>query len=430
MKLANTPSEVPIENCEMHTLISSMRMNIDKDIHGLAESIKHHGLMQAGRAVKSPKGKVQIYIGARRLVACRLRKRKTYAVYVDEDLKDEEIISRSLGENATEGQEKLGVRLTEELHYFSTLASKHYSRDQIDEIARAGGMKKDQLSKKFKLLDFLTTQDLEGLYKVEEKTDFIYDLSLLMGIWPFCDNDKPTFLGACASAAAKKDWTVKGLNVDLVQGSAAEAPKIPWFKKIFPDLDIKQEKNAHAVAEYLMNALNSNSSDPNNRYFYKACTKCGFEIPLVCELKSKGNPHATTYKFREDGRFPGERITLDRILIGRIQCGSCGSHRKLVLKPLGNEKMRVKLEEATDVDEEEEEDSRDVIESAVTKFSPKFNQFIIIDQGKNYLYDVELGRRRPMSDKEFEEHKEYLRRLNGSQTNGQLKGSAGTVLSR
>ena len=429
MKLANTPTEAPIENCEMHPLISSMRMDIDKNIDGLADSVRHHGLMQAGRGIKSPKGKVQVYIGTRRLVACKLRKRKTYAVYIDEDLKDKEIISRSLGENAIEGQEKLDVRLMEELHYFSTLASKHYSRDQIDEIARAGGMKKDQLSKKFKLLDFLSTQDLERLYNVEEKTDFIFDLGLLMGIWPFCDNDKPTFLAACASAAAKKDWTVKGLNVDLVQGSAAEAPKIPWFKKIFPDLVVKQEQNGSAVMDYLMNALNSNSSDPSNRYFYKACAKCGFEIPLVYEPQSKGNPHATTYKFSEDGKFKGERITLDRILVGRIQCGSCGSPWKLVLEPMGKEKMRVKLEEATDV-EEEEEDSSDVIESAQTMYSPKFNQFIIIDQGKNFFYDVELGRRRPMSDKEFEEHKEYLRQLNGSQTSGQLKASAGTVLSR
>ncbi|MDG6907421.1 MAG: hypothetical protein JRN20_16740, partial [Nitrososphaerota archaeon] len=68
---------------------------------------------------------------------------------------------------------------------------------------------------------------------------------------------------------------------------------------------------------------------------------------------------------------------------------------------------RISLEESSD--EEEEAPVGEVIEASVTTYSLAFKQFLIIDQGKWYFYDSQLGRRIPMTEDDVRKHKSFLR---------------------
>ena len=432
MKLGETSTDIPIELCELHQLTAGMRIDIEKNIDNLADDIRRHKQMQPGRVILAPGGKYLVYMGSRRFLGCKLLfddkgKLKTYKAFIDDDLSDEEIIERALAENATEKKGRLDVRLLEELHYFAALLPTH-PLEQIRAIALAGGMKKESLKKKFELLDFLTADDAERLYRVEEETGYRFDPDLLKGIWQFSNGDKSIFLGACARAAKKEDWTVKGLNEDLVLGSAPEALKIPWFSKIFPNVvptTVPEKEEGGGGEEdplggFVKNTMKKKGTrvppktnsleETNDSYYYIPCKNCTFEIPIDCDLQMKGRPAVTAYKFKDDGHLDGNRTELGATFAGRMKCPNCSNWWKLVLSPAGKEKMRISLED-TPQEEEVEEASGDVVESAETNYSPVFNQFIFVDHGKWYFYDAELGRRRPISNEEIEKHKSYFRSL-------------------
>ena len=416
MKLGRNSTEVPIQLCELHPLTAGMRIDIEKNIDELADDIRRHEQMQPGRVLVARDGRYQAYMGSRRFLACKLLfddkgKLKTYKAFIDDDLTDEEIIERALAENATEKKGRLDIRLLEELHYFALLSRNHTSQE-IQELALAGGMKKDSITKKLTLLDFLTAEDAERLYWVEEETGFRFEVDLLLGIWQFCNGDKATFLGACSYAAKDGDWTVKGLNEDLVQGGAPEAVKIPWFAKIFPNFVPREilEQETDDV-ELPANQFVQDLMNTSNAYSYIPCKKCKFEIPIAYSLKMNGIPFVVAFKFKEDGTTPGERATLGVTFDGRIVCRNCNSTWKILLRPEDKEKARISLKEAPQEEEEAPPPTGDVIEQAMTKYSPAFNQFIFIDHGKWYFYDTPLGRRRPMTDEEIEKHKSYFRNL-------------------
>ncbi|MCL4518555.1 MAG: hypothetical protein M1587_05085, partial [Thaumarchaeota archaeon] len=79
---------------------------------------------------------------------------------------------------------------------------------------------------------------------------------------------------------------------------------------------------------------------------------------------------------------------------------------KLVLIPSG-EKVRAFLEESS---EEEEPSVGEIIEPAVTGYSPPFDRFVLVDQGKWYFFDSTLGRKVPMKEDEIQKHKSLLRK--------------------
>jgi hypothetical protein len=428
MKLGETSTDIPIELCELHPLTAGMRIDIEKNIDELADDIKRHKQMQPGRATLAPGGRYLVYMGSRRLLGCKLLfddkgKLKTYKAFIDDGLTDEDIIERALAENATEKKGRLDVRLLEELHYFATLLPTH-PLEQIRSIAHAGGMKKESVSKKLALLEFLSAKDFEGLYRVEEETGFRFDLDLLKGIWQFCNGDKSIFLGACAFGAKDGHWTAKGLNEDLVLGSAPEALKIPWFSKIFPNLvpTTVPEGEKDPLDDLIKKAMKT-----NNSFCYIPCKKCSFEIPIDYDLQMKGRPAVTAYRFRDDGHRDGERSELGATFAGRMKCPDCNTWWKLVLSPAGKEKIHASLEDTPQEEEEEEEATGDVIERAETIYSPAFNQFVIKDQSNWYFYDTALGRRRPMAKEEIKKHKSHFRNLLNATASETEKPSPETV---
>jgi hypothetical protein len=141
--------------------------------------------------------------------------------------------SRSFPEtDDTDKEQWTRIRPLEELHYLSSLP---YPMDQIKEMALAGGMGKESLSKKIDLFRDLGKEDFERLHEIEEKTGFQFELLHLIGIWQYSYREKGTFFASCA-CAAQDHWSVEGLNEDLVQGAAPTALNIRWFSEIFPDL--------------------------------------------------------------------------------------------------------------------------------------------------------------------------------------------------
>ena len=102
----------------------------------------------------------------------------------------------------------------------------------------------------------------------------------------------------------------------------------------------------------------------------------------------------------------GERTALDSRFEGTIECKICESKWNLVLIPSG-EKVRAFLEQAS---EDEEPSVGEIIEPAVTSYSPPFNRFVIVDQDKWYFFDSSIGRRIPMKEDEIQKHKSLLRK--------------------
>ena len=440
-----TPEALPIELCEIHPM-AVMRFSYEKNIDGLVESIRRHGQLEAGRAVAKPDGKgFLVYIGGRRLYACKKLssekgKLKIYKAYVDEGLTEKEIISRAIAENATDKKQRTDIELLEELHYLSSLP---FPIDEVRELALAGGMGKESLSRKMGLFKFLGAEEFELLHKIEEETGFQFKLGHLTGIWQYSGGDRGTFFGACSCSATNK-WSVEGLNEDLVLGAAPTALSIPWFSKLFPELSSKKSKDEPRKGREQETAPNKggsntseskedereegdggrtteseqddeegddpldvvlkNSVNTGRYYYYISCKKCGAEIPFDFNLQNKGDPVATTYEFMDDGKSDGVRIGLDSTYEGRIECKKCEAKWKLVLIPAG-EKVRASLEPSTD---EEETTIGEVIEAVVTTYSPAFKQFLIVDQGRWYFYDSSLGRRIPMKEDEVKKHKSYL----------------------
>lgn len=440
-----TAATLPIELCEIHPM-AVMRFSYDKDIDGLVESIRRHGQLEPGRAVAKPDGKgFLVYIGIRRLEACKKLfsekgKLKIYKAYVDEGLTETEIVSRAIAENATEKKQRTDIELLEELHYLSSLP---FSADEVRELALAGGMGKESLKKKLDLLVSLGPEEFERLYKIEEATGFHFKLGHLTGIWQYSGGDMAVFFGACSCAAAK-NWSVEGLNEDLVVGAAPTALSIPWFPKLFPEFAPRKGSNAESGKGHEQSSRNDETSeqsegtdeskdgdqstnesgqdeeqqgeDPLDKilkasanvdtyYYFISCKKCGAEIPFVYNLQNKEAPVATTYEFMDDGKSEGVRIGLDSRYEGRIECKKCPAKWKLVLMPSG-EKVRALLEESND---EEDAPMGEVLEGAVTTYSNAFNRFLIIDQGNWYFYDSSLGRRIPMKDDEIKKHKSLLK---------------------
>ena len=420
---------LPVELCEIHPM-AAMRFSYEKDIEGLVESIKRHGQLEPGRAVPGRDGKFLVYIGGRRLHACkRLFSEKvkldTYKAYVDEGLTEEQIIPRAIAENATDKNQRSDIELVEELHFLSSLP---FSMEVVRDLALSGGMGKEALGRKMGLMKFLGPDEFESLYKIEEETGFRFELGHISGIWKFSEEDKRVFFGACACAAANK-WTVEGLNEDLVLGSAAAAVSFPWFPKLFPNITPSSEKENTKIESTRrtplargsrsgrrrvgkgdrddpLNSLLKNAINSGKYYYFISCDKCGAEIPFDFDLRSKGSPVATTYEFKPDGMSDGERTALDSRFEGTIECKKCEVKWKLVLIPSG-EKIRAFLEEAS---EEEEPSVGEIIEPAVTSYSPPFNRFVIVDQGKWYFFDSSIGRRIPMKEDEIQKHKSTLKK--------------------
>ncbi|MCL4517635.1 MAG: ParB N-terminal domain-containing protein [Thaumarchaeota archaeon] len=443
-----TPDALPIEQCEIHPM-AVMRFSYEKDIDGLVESIGKHGQLEPGRAVAKPDGKgFLVYIGGRRLSACKKlssqkSKLKVYKAYVDEGLTEKDIVSRAIAENATDKKQRTDVELLEELHYLSSLP---FPPNEVRELALAGGMGKESLSKKMDLFEFLEAEEFESLHMIEEETGFQFKLGHLTGIWKYSGEDRAVFFGAC-SCAAENNWSVEGLNEDLVLGAAPTALTIPWFPKLFPELASKKKKaeprnergeggtapnkgsskdntkdkndeggkdDDQAAGESdqdeehgddPLDAILKNSANTGKYLYYIACKKCGAEIPFDYNLQTKGSPVATTYEFKDDGKSDGVRIALDSRYEGRIECTKCQAKLKIVLVP-DRENVRTSIEESRD---EEETPVGEVIEASVTTYSLAFKQFLVIDQGKWYFYDSQLGRRIPMTEDDVKMHKSSLR---------------------
>ena len=448
MLAKETPQEIPIEQCEIHPM-AVMRFSYEKDIDGLVESIGKHGQLEPGRAVAKQEGKgYLVYIGGRRLYACKRLysqkgKLKAYKAYIDEGLTEKDIVARAIAENATDKKQRTDIELLEELHYLSSLP---FSHNEVKELALAGGMGKDSLSKKMGLFEFLEAEEFESLHKIEEETDFQFKLGHLTGIWKYSGEDRAVFFAACSCAAAN-NWSVEGLNEDLVLGAAPNALGITWFSKLFPELasrknkaeprkepeqrrtnhdkgnseetrnntnDEKKEEVEQASTESdedkeheddPLDAILKNSANTSRYLYFISCKKCGAEIPFDYNLQTKGDPVATMYEFLDDGKSDGVRIALDSRYEGRIECKKCQAKWKLVLAPDG-ENVRTSIVESSD---EEETPVGEIIEASVTTYSMAFKQFLVIDQGKWYFYDSQLGRRIPMTEDDVKKHKSSLR---------------------
>lgn len=438
------PQNLEIDKCEIHPQ-AQVRFSYEKDLDGLVESIKRHGQLEPGRAVTKPDGSgFLVYIGGRRLAACkRLFSEKgrpnTYNAFVDEGLKDKDIVPRVIAEKATDKEQWTRIRPLEELHYLSSLP---YPMDQIKEMALAGGMGKESLSKKIDLFRDLGKEDFERLHEIEEKTGFQFELLHLIGIWQYSYREKGTFFASCA-CAAQDHWSVEGLNEDLVQGAAPTALNIQWFSEIFPDLvngkindssegdkeeiESKEDESSHRKStrgtskkrkrgrgsarqsedddadDSPLDRLLKNAIKTSRLYYYVPCRKCGAEIPFDYNLPSTSDPAVTTYVLKEDGKLDGLRIELDSRFEGTIGCSVCETKWKLVLAPEGR-KVRALLEPSSD---EQVAPVGNVVEGEVTTYSREFNKFVIINKGSWFFFDSQIGRRVQMKADEIEKYKSF-----------------------
>jgi ParB/RepB/Spo0J family partition protein len=161
-------SLLPVERCTIHPLA---RIRFDYEVDELAESIRTMGQVQPGRAVRQggpggEKASYLIYIGCRRLLACKKASLKHFKAMVVGSI-DEGRLQREL---LTENVKRANLSVLEELNLLG-----NYSRrlSSLEELARDLGLSQRLVRARVKLA--ILTQDkglVETLYKIERISEY------------------------------------------------------------------------------------------------------------------------------------------------------------------------------------------------------------------------------------------------------------------
>jgi ParB/RepB/Spo0J family partition protein len=163
-----TYSLVPVEECAIH---EAARIRFDYQVDGLTESIRAVGQVQPGKAVRkeavdSDGVRYLVYIGCRRLIACRQASAKRFKALVVEAA-DEGRIQREL---LTENTKRANLSALEELNLLARYSENDHS---LDDLARDVGLSARLARSRVELaVAFQGKGLLETFYKLERVSGF------------------------------------------------------------------------------------------------------------------------------------------------------------------------------------------------------------------------------------------------------------------
>ena len=163
-----TYSLIPVEECAIH---EAARIRFDYQVEGLAESIRAMGQVQPGRAVRkeavdSDGVRYLVYIGCRRLIACRQASVKRFKALVVEGADD----GRIQRELLTENTKRANLSALEELNLLARYSEHDLS---LDDLARDVGLSARLARARVELaVAFQGKGLLETFYKIERVSGF------------------------------------------------------------------------------------------------------------------------------------------------------------------------------------------------------------------------------------------------------------------
>src|SRR2546428_10400879 len=163
-------SLLAVEHCAVHPLA---RIRFDYQVDELAESIAAIGQVQPGKAVQHSNEdatgtRYLVYIGCRRLLACRKAGVKQFKALVVTTLDEKKILTELL----TENMKRAHLSALEELNLLAD-----YSRQQrsLEDLARDIGLSPKLMRERVKLAILLQDKGLiETFYKAEQVSGFTF----------------------------------------------------------------------------------------------------------------------------------------------------------------------------------------------------------------------------------------------------------------
>jgi ParB/RepB/Spo0J family partition protein len=161
---------LPIEECVIHPLA---RIRFDYPVSGLVESIAAVGQVQPGKALQasakgSGRGKNQVYIGLRRLIACEKVGLRHFKALVVSDI-DEGRIQREI---LTENTKRANLSVLEELNLLANYSKGGYS---LNDLARDMGLSPRFVRGRVNVAVQLQGRGLiETFYRVEKVSGFTF----------------------------------------------------------------------------------------------------------------------------------------------------------------------------------------------------------------------------------------------------------------
>jgi ParB/RepB/Spo0J family partition protein len=166
-----TYSLLPVEECAIHPLA---RIRFDYgDTGDLAESMKMMGQVQPGKATEQANAdgagaRYLVYIGCRRLVACKKASLKYFKAIVVKEV-DEGRLQREL---LTENVKRANLSVLEELNMLANYSKHLYS---LDELAKDIGLSQRLVRERVMLATRIQGKNLvETFYKIERISGFSF----------------------------------------------------------------------------------------------------------------------------------------------------------------------------------------------------------------------------------------------------------------
>jgi ParB/RepB/Spo0J family partition protein len=195
---------LPIEECAIHPLA---RIRFDYQVDGLAESIRAMGQVQPGKAVEQPGvdssgARYLVYVGCRRLVACKKASVKRFKALVVKTIED----SRLQSEVLTENVKRTNLSVLEELNVLANYSKGRYS---LEELAKDIGLSQRLVRGRVELATLLQEKGMIAtLYKVERNSGFTFTHRHIEKIAAF----EETKWLPLAIQAAERNWKTEDIE--------------------------------------------------------------------------------------------------------------------------------------------------------------------------------------------------------------------------
>ncbi len=302
-----TYSLLPVEECAIHPLA---KIRFDYGVDELAESIGVIGQIQPGKALRvagrSSGARYLVYIGCRRLIACRKAGVAQFKALVVSTAEE----SRIQRELLTENMKRANLSVLEELNLLANYSKSNYS---LDDLARDIGFSARLVRGRVNLAIQLQGRGLiETFYKIERVSGFkfthrhIEEIAALEG-----DRRLPISI-----QAAEHNWKAEQIETLGVRFSVKylidTLPK--WGRQFVKQINAQtttsigaavtgtvtnaQEEEGQVATVASGSGQERSATESHSRYQtitdfsrYLVCPKCGSESPV----ESPTHPSATRF---------------------------------------------------------------------------------------------------------------------------------------
>lgn len=228
---------IPLDLCEPLSL-TQFRFTYG-DVEALADSIFRVGQLQPGRAIRGTDGKYLVYVGQRRLAACRKSREANgrptaFLALVDEKLSDSQLFATAYSENRSDRLERRDLHPIEEAFVAYKLVSL-FETKEIPNVCVGMGWGMPQYRERSGVSSVMSRELAQKVFKVEEYSGFVFSfahLAYLCGLLRQQGGER--VLLERASSLAYLRAKVKAID-EMDRQVLAERKPSEWFYSLFPE---------------------------------------------------------------------------------------------------------------------------------------------------------------------------------------------------